>query len=188
MNVVYTFDDAFIDGIAWMSCYREPATFFVSPGLVGNNAMPLYVIGGYEKEFRMDWNDLKLIQKLKGEIGCHGWMHERYDKIDGGSAKTFLQHCDDAWGMYIGARPKSFAYADHKVGHLTLVKQYHPYVRSIPTVPDPMFWEDGKTKLYVWHKATGPTSLYEETEKLRKQQVKFITFGDACEQELIPHL
>lgn len=193
VNVVYGFDDGFLDGIAWMSCFARPpvcgkATFFVSPGLVGNNYSPLYTIGNYDKDFRMTWEHLKKIVACGGEIGCHGWMHERYDQIDKTAALTFLRHCDDEFGRWIGKRPACFAFADHKVGHLDLVKQFYKYVRPIPSVPNAMFLNQDETYLFVWHKATDPDDLYGTTQVLIGKQATFLTFGEACQKQLLPHL
>lgn len=187
-KAVFTFDDGFVDGIAWMSCFRRPATFFVSPGLVGNNLMPLYVIGGYEEEFRMTWKHLQKIKAMGGEIGCHGWMHERYDQIDRGSALTFLRHCDDEFGRWIGKRPDSFAFADHKPGHLDLVGQFYKHIRPIPATAKAMFLKKGAVEVFVWHKATDPDDLYGTTRTLIQKQAEFVTFGQACKDELIEPL
>jgi hypothetical protein len=54
-------------------------------------------------------------------------------------------------------------------------------------VPDAMFFEDKekKVQLYVWHKATDPGDLYGTTQRLIEQQATFMTFGEACQKELV---
>lgn len=203
-TVIFTFDDGWIDGFTWQMWCGKPATFFVIPQFYEypylNLDIPQNKLQEYDPILKMACIPYKSLGRLLNsgcEIGSHSYLHCRYDKIDVDEAVDDLRASMKVLsGLGRNSPITSFAYPDHKEGHRDLVHKYFPYIRPFFAHENPIIYP-GDVRLYVWHRAhecgTGGVDgipinmmcLYCVTEKLKEQDARFITFRQACEEELI---
>lgn len=186
MIVCFTFDDGFLDGLVWYMAFKEKASFFVCPGLIGNAHPPNDTLFVSPKESRMNWGQLKYLKEEGCEIACHGWLHEDWSEIDENSARSFLDACDGEFARWLGPRPVSFSYPFGQENHSKVVLERYKQIRPIPRnlVPIQYDCEGGPLLLFLWSRLIErwDENVIDVTEGLIAQKATFVTFQEACEK------
>lgn len=199
--VIFTFDDGWVDGFSWQAWCGKHATFFILPGLHLRDFRSK-MFGDEERRQVLDPNltyslmtkkQIHLLIRRGCEIGSHGFEHLKYDLLEEEEVHLDLRYSEIGMARIFYPNTilaKSFSYPGQHDGHRELVRGHFPYIRPNMGFTNPMEFPNS-VYLYMWHRGIEQSTpgntmcLCCETEKLKEQDARFVTFRQACEEELI---